>query len=381
MSAMLQSVLNWSPFSKRTQTTEPQPTTPPQQDAIAESISSAECALVSLQRIAVWENPAKSLAALIGANIACWAVFAYQLRPVYVIAMAALLRLVRTEWNERIWPEIRVPPKVPEDTEPWTDVSERVLSAPELIQYVKRFRAAVASLVSSLTELRATTPFMFFLVVNCGWTALYVLSRCLSAALLCHLLLSLALTVPGALLHLVPDSAWRRLQQLVSDGRRSVANSGLIQDEDCERDFIPEASPETQAYLDAMADMINGREPSPDRNTVATFSSGLDAAPGYDEESEDDLLAPSAAGHDELDLAAVPATSSATASAAAAAAASAGLQMLTSAAAVMGAASRAAGELATGASGRQAALPQATEDSDSEFELIGDEEAMDATHH
>ena len=35
-----------------------------------------------------------------------------------------------------------------------------VLSAPELIQYVKRFRAAVASFVSSLTELRATTPFM-----------------------------------------------------------------------------------------------------------------------------------------------------------------------------------------------------------------------------
>ena len=58
------------------------------------------------------------------------------------------------------------------------------------------------------------------------WTALYVLSRCFSAALLCHLLLSLGLTLPGVLLHWVPDSAWQRLQQIVTDGRRSVVNSG-----------------------------------------------------------------------------------------------------------------------------------------------------------
>ena len=50
--------------------------------------------------------------------------FAYELRPVFVLSAAALFRLVRTEWRERIWPEIRVPPPVPEDTEPWTDVSE-----------------------------------------------------------------------------------------------------------------------------------------------------------------------------------------------------------------------------------------------------------------
>ena len=66
----------------------------------------------------------------------------------------------------------------------------------------------------------------FFLLANGVWTALYVLSRCVSAALLCHVLVSLALTVPGALLHLVPETAWCRLRQLLSDGRRSVVNSG-----------------------------------------------------------------------------------------------------------------------------------------------------------
>ena len=71
---MIQTMLNWSPFSKGSKAaapTEGRPAAPPQ-DTIAESISSAECALVSLQRLAVWENPAKSLAALLGANVACW---------------------------------------------------------------------------------------------------------------------------------------------------------------------------------------------------------------------------------------------------------------------------------------------------------------------
>ena len=108
---------------------------------------------------------------------------------------------------------------------------------------------------------------------------------------------------------------------------------------------------------------------SADCHEVAAFSSGLAAAPGYDEESEDDLRAPSLDRPGELELDSAPS---------AAAAAAPALQLLSSAAAAVGAASRAAGQMVAASVGP---APQPVrEDSDSEFELIGEEEALAAAH-
>ncbi|XP_037069441.1 reticulophagy regulator 3-like [Pollicipes pollicipes] len=379
----------WNPFSK-SHCKETKSEVHSTEDPVAATISTAESSLVSLQKIAVWESPINSMLAVIGLNAVCWLISTYQLRVVFVVAAVALLRLLRTEWRERIWPEIRVPPPVAEDPEPWTDVGVSVLSAPEMIEYVRRLRAASASLRASLAEMRASTPFMFFLLVNSAWALLYWLSRCVSGATLAHVLPTLALTVPGALLHLVPAAGWVRLRQLLTDGRRTVANSGLLQDEDCERDFVPEASPETQAYLDVMADIINGREPSPDVHEVAAFSAGLAAAPGYDEESDDDaLLAPSVERSAELDFRGLPLTErGADADATPAAAAAGGWQADWSGAGETAAAlGRAALSSAAAACGRAAQLvtavqpPPPGDDSDSDFELIGDEEALGAEGH
>ena len=105
-----------------------------------------------------------------------------------------------------------------------------------------------------------------------------------------------------------------------------------------------------------------------DCHEVAAFSSGLAAAPGYDEESEDDLLAPSVDRPGELELDSAPSS----------AAAAPALQLLSSAAAAVGAASRAAGQMVAASVG---SAPQPVrEDSDSEFELIGEEEALAAAH-
>ena len=51
-------------------------------------------------------------------------VFAFQLRPLFVLATAALGHLLRSAWREHVWPEIRLPPPVPDDGEPWTELSE-----------------------------------------------------------------------------------------------------------------------------------------------------------------------------------------------------------------------------------------------------------------
>lgn len=66
----------------------------------------------------------------------------------------------------------------------------------------------------------------FVVVANLCWAALYLVSRCVSGAVLAQLLLSLLLTVPALLLHWLPPGTSDRLRLLAEEATRTLQSWG-----------------------------------------------------------------------------------------------------------------------------------------------------------
>lgn len=258
---------------------------------------SLEYFLVCLQKIVLWEDVAQSLTTLIGVQAIFWLYYVYRPAP-YFLASSLLLVHVLYEWySGTVLPEIQVPPEVPPDSECWTPVGNRVLSAPEISRYLAKTRVLLQEGLHHMKHLRLHSPFKYLSVCFSGCMCMYWLGSLMSGFSLLYLLITSALTLPGVALHCVPQSIydslrlhWSRLHSHLTTGQGYFGVS----------EFVPDSNVQNSALLEVAAGIVNGREPSPDLLELSAFMSGLSPPPSLDyhsltsEHSDDELsLTPS----------------------------------------------------------------------------------------
>merc|ERR1719430_2889365 len=89
-------------------------------------------------------------------------------------------------WVYTIWPAIRVPPPIDQDTENWTPVHPDVMSAPELETFLKNSNIKIYQILTGLKLLRDEQPGKFCIVLSLFFLTLLALGLQVSTPFLLH---------------------------------------------------------------------------------------------------------------------------------------------------------------------------------------------------
>ncbi|KAG0719696.1 Reticulophagy regulator 3 [Chionoecetes opilio] len=209
--------------------------------------------MVSLQSILIWERPGTSSGAVVTVNVLFWLIVWSELRVYFVACVAVLGAFLHQQWVYSIWPEIRVPKPEPDDAEEWTPVHPSVLSVPEISQYVEIALRWIRENYTWLLQLRRHQPALFCALTTSVLSVCGLVGYLVPGVVLVYVVVMLAMTGPGVLLHLVPDSFYERLQRMRAALRGDTAGmeaSHVSLDSDMS-EFMPELqSLEAQAALD-----------------------------------------------------------------------------------------------------------------------------------
>lgn len=209
--------------------------------------------MVTLQSILIWERPGTSAVAVVGVNVLFWLLVWSELQVYFVVSLCALAVFLHQQWVHSIWPEIRVPKPEPDDTEDWTPVHPSVLSVPEISQYVEGAWRRLRENYTWLLHLRRVQPALFCAIVTTVLSVGAVVGHLVPGAVLVYILLMVAMTGPGVVIHILPDSFYERLNKIRVALRGDVSGmetSNVSLDSDIS-EFMPELqSLEAQAALD-----------------------------------------------------------------------------------------------------------------------------------
>ncbi|KAK4311814.1 hypothetical protein Pmani_016719 [Petrolisthes manimaculis] len=209
--------------------------------------------MVTLQAILIWEKPGTSSLAVVAVNLLFWLVIWSELRVYFVGSLLGLLVFLHQQWVHSIWPEIRISKPEPDDAEEWTPVHPSVLSVPEISQYVEGTLRWLRDNYSWLIQLRRHQPALFSAIVTSLLSLGAVLGHMVPGTVLVYVMVMLVMVGPGIMLHLLPDSFYRRISKMRAALRgdtSAMETSNVSMDSDIS-DFLPELqSLETQAALE-----------------------------------------------------------------------------------------------------------------------------------
>ncbi|XP_076047596.1 uncharacterized protein LOC143029085 [Oratosquilla oratoria] len=299
-----------------------------------------ESYMVTIQSILIWEKPPKSALSVVAVNVLFWLLVASELRVYFVLSVVVLGVFLHQQWVHSIWPEIRLPPKDPEDTEEWTPVHPSVLSVPEISRYVEGSWRGFRDNLIWLKNLRRTQPAVFCALISTCLSMFAIVGHLVPGVVLVYATLMFLMTGPGILIHIIPTSFYTKVAQIRAAlrGDNSVMEASHESLDNDLAEFLPEEkSAEAQAALDVplmsqdptedqsleeeedvVEEVIQeqvdkkgskrykrgsgaGSAPSDlslpiiapiDENSSQSFTTGLNDFPSYDHDSVDDLDIP-----------------------------------------------------------------------------------------
>lgn len=181
-----------------------------------------------------------------------------------------ILYFVRT-WKRKIWPEIRVPPKEPEDPDSWTPVHPRLLSVPEICNYLAQIWCSISKLARSWMSFRRNYRFSFCVVSCFVFISLALLGHYIPGLMLSYVTVISIMLWPCVLYHNLLQRFYLKFEPVFMKldytlklkskwkfkGKKSRNNDSGITSVDDENgntdtdsdDFCPSLDPEATAAL------------------------------------------------------------------------------------------------------------------------------------
>ncbi|KAF4532220.1 hypothetical protein B566_EDAN004306 [Ephemera danica] len=167
-----------------------------------------------------------------------------------VVCLTMLIVFVYNLWVEEIWPEIRVPPQDPPDSEDWTPIHPSVLSAPEISHHLSEARSYLAAFYDKALTMRQQQPALFCGVSCSSLFLLWLVGRTVPGVWLLYLLLNTILLLPGACIHLLPPNTVKNIAETSKSLVATItAHATGVMTDSQEADLMPEETPETMALL------------------------------------------------------------------------------------------------------------------------------------
>ncbi|KAL8618012.1 hypothetical protein ACOMHN_021732 [Nucella lapillus] len=129
-----------------------------------------------------------------------------------VISIALIIIVFVDMWKKRIWPEIRVPPPVPEDGDGWTPVHPRLLSVPEISRHLSVTICYVLKTASAARQLRREKPVIFFLLFTAMFGCMAVLGMYMSGFMIIYTIVMSLMIWPSLVYHNLLKRAYLRME-------------------------------------------------------------------------------------------------------------------------------------------------------------------------
>lgn len=286
--------------------------------------------IMQFQSLLVWEYPWRSTLLFAFTHVIFWFICTTSSRFFFLVSVMVMVVVLLDTWKNRIWPEIRVPPKEPEDKDGWTPVHPRLLSVPEISTHVSHLFFSLKNVFKQLKRFRLSHPLVFCLASTAFFTSTAFIGYYISGFMLAYITIMSLMLWPSVLYHsilqklylkLEPNFMW--LDYKMRNTCRSVAslggriNIGQPPNEGAPRvevvtedDFVPQIDPEIVAALakaitdseedggnSALATPLLSKSPSinnsDDETLEKDFEPGISQMPSFDDLDNTD---------DELDL-------------------------------------------------------------------------------
>jgi len=169
--------------------------------------------VTKFQALVYCENKKKSIAAFVAYHLLCFALYLglldwCSLRPLGLLAGAALLVFVHQQWVHHIWPEIRVPinPRDKYTDDDWIHIysDPRVLSATEVGDKLEKMWESVRQKTTAVFKFRREHPAVVCLLASLFWIFLLFLGQLLTDLQILYVIATAFLLAPTATRYLLP---------------------------------------------------------------------------------------------------------------------------------------------------------------------------------
>eukprot|EP00092_Neocalanus_flemingeri_P030179 GFUD01032757.1.p1 GENE.GFUD01032757.1~~GFUD01032757.1.p1 ORF type:complete len:411 (-),score=136.91 GFUD01032757.1:267-1499(-) len=252
-----------------------------------------ESKLVSAQEVAVWSSPYRSLVWLVVTQAMLYYLCTSPTPLLSTTMYFTLSAYIYITWVYTIWPAIRVPPTIDEDTENWTTVHPDVLSAPELDTFVKDSITKIYQIVTGLKLFREEQPGKLCVVLSLFFLSLAGLGMKFSTPFLLHSSAFLSLVLPAVIIRLNKNQNFAPILKFLSD-----FNSGLVDllvyrginappRENKELDeFVPEVNDENVSLLNKALSYVQKQDKEEDLSLIGNMS-----IPSHEEVENDSMNA------------------------------------------------------------------------------------------
>lgn len=235
-----------------------------------ELLSPIEPLIMKIQSLLVWEKPSRSAIMFLIVHGIFWFIAKNGCQFYFCISSIAALMFFVYTWRKWIWPEIRVPPPIPEDTDGWTPVHVRLLSVPEICQHLANLWIFMSNNISCWLAFRQDHHFLFT-SLNCSFLLLFAaFGRLISGVTLTYIIVMSLMLWPCVLYNNLFQKIYMALEPLLmrldytlkirpwiwrNQQARKTANFGSIgtsttRDSDSEsEELMPTRDPKVTAAL------------------------------------------------------------------------------------------------------------------------------------
>jgi len=252
-----------------------------------------ESKLVSAQEVAVWSSPYKSMVWLVVSQVILYYLCSSSTPLLSTTAYLTLSAYIYITWVYTIWPAIRVPPPVEEDTENWTPVHPDVMSAPELNTFITNSKTKIYEILTGLKLLREEQPGKFCIFLSSFFLALALLGLKFSTPFLLHSSVLLILVLPAILIRLNRNQSCAPVLRFLSDFSAGLVdltvyrgiNAPPRENRDLD-EFVPEVTEENVSLLNKALSYVQKQEKDDDLSLLGNIS-----IPSHEEVENDSMNA------------------------------------------------------------------------------------------
>ncbi|XP_022303369.2 reticulophagy regulator 3-like [Crassostrea virginica] len=232
-------------------------------------LSPIEPLIMRIQSLLVWERPNRSVVLFVIVHGIFWFIAKNGCQFYFCMSSIAAVMFFVYTWRKWIWPEIRVPPPIPEDSDGWTPVHVRLLSVPEICQHLAQLWIFMSNNVSCWAAFRQDHHFLFT-CLNCSFLLLFAaFGRLISGLTLTYIIVMSLMLWPCVLYNNLFQKLYLALEPLLmrldytlkirpwiwrNQQARKTANFGSIgtttRDSDSDSDeLMPTRDPQVTAAL------------------------------------------------------------------------------------------------------------------------------------
>jgi len=238
-----------------------------------------EAKIVSAQEVAVWSNPCRSVLWILITQYLLYSFCSSSTPLLSTTAYLTLSAYLYYSWVWTIWPAIRVPPNVEQDSEQWTPVNPDTLSAPELNVVARKAGYKVQQILSGLKLLRSEQPGKFCIAMSVVFLLLALLGTKISTPVLLHSTALITLVLPAIIVRLIKNEKFAPIIKFLGDFFSSIiellvyrgANAPPRENKDLD-EFVPETTEETVSVLNKALSYVQKQEKEDDLSLIGNMS-------------------------------------------------------------------------------------------------------------